>query len=87
MLQHNEAMDTTFCLLSCLFALLLVCWFLVFASACTHMEQGRLELGHNLPGVGKKGKDASIWLSHAAVFSRFRSLAFPFSYVLLNGLY
>ena len=34
---------------------LLVCWFLVLAFACTHME-----LGHGLLGASKKGKDASM---------------------------
>ena len=47
------------CLLH-LFLPLLVCWFLVFAFACTHMERGRMELGHSLPGVSKKGTDASM---------------------------
>ena len=75
---HLSLMDTTFCLISCLFAFslvsllscffacyvyhtyllyafficslhlflpLLVCWFLVFAIACIHMERGCLELG------------------------------------------
>ena len=50
----------------CIFFLpLLVCWFLVFVFACTHMEQGhmeqgRMELGHGLPGASKKGKGASM---------------------------
>ena len=90
---HLFLTDTTFCLLSCLFLLslvcllscffachvyhayllyasflcslhlffpLFVCWFLVFAFACTHMERGRLELGHSLPGASKKGADASM---------------------------
>ena len=35
----------------------LICWFLVFAFACTHMERGRMELGHGLPGVNKMGED------------------------------
>ena len=39
---------------------LLVCWFLVFAFACTHLERGRMELGHGLPGASKKDKDASM---------------------------
>ena len=43
-----------------LFLPLLVCWFLVFAFACTHIERGRMELGHDLPGASKKGKDASM---------------------------
>ena len=38
-----------------LFLPLVVCWFLVLAFACTHME-----LGHDLPGASKKGKDASM---------------------------
>ena len=41
---------------------LLVCWFLVFAFACTHMKRGCIELGHGLPGASKKGEDASIWI-------------------------
>ena len=41
---------------------LLVCWVLVFAFACTHMEKGRMELGHGLPSVSKKGEDASMWI-------------------------
>ena len=36
------------------------CWFLVFAFACIHMEQGRLEIGHSLPSASKKGTDASM---------------------------
>ena len=43
-----------------LFLPLLVYLFLVFAFACTHMEQGRMELRHGLPGTSKKGKDASM---------------------------
>ena len=60
------------CLLICtlyLFLPLLVCWLLVFAFACTHME-----LGHNLPSTSKKGANMSMWLSQAATISRFRSL-------------
>ena len=45
-----------------LFLLLLVCWFLVFAFACTHMERGRMELEHGFPGTSKKGEDASMWI-------------------------
>ena len=41
---------------------LLVCWFFVFAFVCTHMEQGRTELGHGLPGASKKGASASMWI-------------------------
>ena len=32
----------------------LVCWFLVFTFACTHMEQECIELGHGLPGASKE---------------------------------
>ena len=39
---------------------LLVCWFLVLAFTCTHIERGRMELGHGLPGASKKGEDASM---------------------------
>ena len=47
----------------CIFFLpFLVYWFLVFAFACTHMERGRMELGHGLLGASKKGKDASMWI-------------------------
>ena len=54
---------STLCIFICslhLFLLLLVCQFLVFAFACTHMERGRLELGHSLLSVSKKGTDASM---------------------------
>ena len=36
-----------------LFLPLLVCLFLVFAFACTHMGRGRIELGHGLSGASK----------------------------------
>ena len=39
---------------------LLICWFLVLAFACTHIERGRMALGHGLPGASKKGEDASM---------------------------
>ena len=42
-----------------LFLPLLVCWFLIFTFACTHMEQECMELGHGLPSESKKGKDTS----------------------------
>ena len=103
---HLSLAETTFCLLSCLFAFslvcllscffachvyhaymlyasficslhlflpLLICWFLVLAFACTHMERGRTELGHNLPSASKKHVD----ISQAAMFSRFRGSASP----------
>ena len=92
---HLSLADTTFCLLSCLFAFslvsllscffachvyhtyllyasficslhlflpLLVCWFLLFAFVCTHMELGCMEIRHSLPSASKKAKDASIWI-------------------------
>ena len=43
-----------------LFLTWLICWFLVFAFACTHTKQGRLELGHGLPRASKRGKDVSM---------------------------
>ena len=43
-----------------IFPPLFVCWFLVFAFACTHMEWGHLELGHSLLGASKKGMDISM---------------------------
>ena len=51
------------CLFICslhLFLPLLVCWFLVFAFACTHMERGRMELEHSFPSASKKGANASM---------------------------
>ena len=45
-----------------LFLSLLVYWFLVLASAWTHMEWGRIELGHGLLGASKKGEDANMWI-------------------------
>ena len=66
-----------------LFLLLLVYWFLVFALACTHMEQGRMELGHGLPGISKKGRGCKhMDISQVAAVNRSRSLALPFGYVL-----
>ena len=38
-----------------LFLPLFVCWYLVFAFACTHTKRGRMELGHGLLGASKKG--------------------------------
>ena len=38
-----------------LFLPLFVCWFLVFAFACTHTKRGRMELRHGLLGSSKKG--------------------------------
>ena len=62
------------CILN-LFFPLLVCWFLVFTFACTHMEWGCMELGHGLPGVSKKGRGCKhIDISQVAMFSRFRCL-------------
>ena len=43
-----------------IFLPLLVCWFLVFAFACTHTERGCMELGHGLLGASKKGTSASM---------------------------
>ena len=42
-----------------LFLRWLLCRFLVFSFACTHMEQGCMELRHSLPGASKRGKDMS----------------------------
>ena len=69
-----------------LFLPLLVCLFLVFAFACTHMERGRMELGHGLPGASKKGQGCKpVDISQVVVVSRFRSLASPiWSWTLLN---
>ena len=90
---HLSLVDTTFCLLSCFFAFLLlclltcffachvyhayllyasfirslhlflpllVCWFLVFAFACIHMERECMEVGRGLPGASKKGEGPSM---------------------------
>ena len=45
-----------------LFLPLLVCWILVFAFACTHMERGCMELRHGRPSASKKGEDESMWI-------------------------
>ena len=45
-----------------LFLPFLVCWFIVFAFTCTHMEWKRMELRHGLPSVSKKGKDEGLWI-------------------------
>ena len=54
------------CLFHMLFAsfpsIFFFCWFLVFTFACTHMERGRIELGHGLLSASKKGEDASMWI-------------------------
>ena len=55
---------STLCLSICslhLFLPLLICWFLIFAFACTRMKRRRLELGHSLPRANKKGTDESMW--------------------------
>ena len=39
-----------------------VCWFYVFAFAYTRIEQGRIKLGHGLPSLSRKSKDASMWI-------------------------
>ena len=47
--------------LLCIFFLpLLVCWFIVSVFACTHTKRGRMELGHDLLGISKKGTDTSM---------------------------
>ena len=61
----------------------LVYWFLVIAFACTHTERGCMEPGHGLLGTSKRDEYVSMQnLSQVATISRFRSLAFPFGYVL-----
>ena len=67
-----------------LFLPLLVYLFLVFACACTHMERGCMELEDGLLGASKRSTNASMQISQATMFSRFRSLAFPFGYVLFQ---
>ena len=42
-----------------LLSYLLVCWLLSLFVACTCLEQGRLERGHDSLSASKKGKDAS----------------------------
>ena len=39
--------------------------------------RGCMELGHSFLGASKRGADVSMWLSQAAVVSRFRCLASP----------
>ena len=57
---HAYLLYSSFICTSHLFLPLLVCWFLVFAFACTHMEQGRMELEHGFPGASEKGVGASM---------------------------
>ena len=45
-----------------LFLPCLICWFLVFAFACTHIEWGHMELWHSLSSATNKGEDVSIWI-------------------------
>ena len=50
-----------FCYYLCIFPFpLLICWFLVFVIACTHMERGHMELGPDFLGAFKKGANASL---------------------------
>ena len=71
-----------------LFLPLLVCWFLVFTFAYTHMERGHMELGHGLPGANKKGWGCGhVDISQTVMFNRFRGLASPiWLCTLLNPL-
>ena len=71
-----------------LFLPLLVCWFLIFAFVCTHIEPRRIELGHSLPSESKKGcRCKHVDMSQVAMFSRFRGLASSFRLcTLLNPL-
>ena len=61
--SHVYLLHAPFICSLCFFLPLLVCWFLVLAFACMHMERGCLELGHDLLGATKKGANASmlIW--------------------------
>ena len=43
-----------------LFLPLLICWFLVFSFACTHTEQGCMELEHDLLGASKRSAGTSM---------------------------
>ena len=65
-IYHAYLLYSSFICTSHLFLSLLVCWFLVFAFACTHMEQGRMELEHSFSGASKKGVGASmsIWAKY-----------------------
>ena len=86
---HLSLTDTTFCLLVCLLFGFFACHayhaypLYAFSYALCIFFFHCLELGHNLPGTSKKGTDASMWLSQAAIFNRFRSLAFPFWFCTL----
>ena len=67
---------------------LFVCWFVIFAFACTHMKRGYMELGHSFPGASKRGKDASMWIWA----KRLQSVGLGFSFslwlcTLLNPFY
>ena len=68
----------------CIFSFpLLVCWFLVFAFAYTHMERGHMELGHGLPSASKRSEDTSmqIWAKLLCLVGLGVQF-FPFDYVL-----
>ena len=43
-----------------IFLPLLICWFLIFAFACTHVEREHIVQRHGLPRARKKGEDASM---------------------------
>ena len=60
-----------------LFLHLLVSWLVFLFLACTRMEQERLERGHDLLGMSKKGKDASkkMQAHKGAMFIRLGGLA------------
>ena len=61
-IYHAYLLYASFICFLHLFLPLLVSWFLVFTFACTHMERGCIELGHNIPSASKKGEDASMWI-------------------------
>ena len=61
-----------------LFLPLLVCQFLVFAFASTHVERGRMELGHSLLSTSKKGEDASTQVRLSSCNQQVQGLAFSF---------
>ena len=58
--------------------------FFVFAFACTHMERGCMELGHDLLGASKKGKMRARGLAKQLQSVGLGVQPFPFGYVLFK---
>ena len=76
---------STLCLLHMHFASFpsIVCLLVFFLCLCMYTHGARThDVRHGFPSVRKKGANASMQISQVVVFNRFRSLAFPFGYLL-----